>query len=382
MNCFGHSGDLGDIIWALPTIKATGGGVLFLSNRPGRTTFSMTQDRVNSIRSLLLLQPYIKEVILTGDNTSRDSAINGFRDHCCNGRNLADAHLATHGLPFFHRNGVWLCVDVVDIIKPVVFARSARYHNDKFPWQRILEVYGKHAVFLGTQDEYSAFTSEFGYVPFRQTGDLLQAARIIAGAQLFVGNQSCLHAIAEGLKRNIILEVCTSMPNCIFNRMGVVHAWDENFEFPVLSLNSVEEFDSFSITKGTVDAVSDNSVAELEEVTTIPGINDAVCINLQRRPERWTLFKLRAAEAGLGFIRRFNAIDGNELNVPRQLKSHNGAYGCLHSHASVYKEALKKGHSNLLVVEDDCEFSCDKSELIKYLAATIGRFSWIHLAGC
>jgi hypothetical protein len=239
MNHFGHSGDLGDIIFALPTIRAMGGGVLHLYNHPGKTTFPMTQERVNAISPLLLQQPYIKGAIFAGDDLSRDTSINGFRHHCDRGRNLADAHLSTHGLPFLHRSRRWISVDSAENDNPVVFARTTRYHNRGFPWRRLVDEYGKNAVFLGTQEEFDVFASEFGHVQFKLTSTLLHAARVIAGAQLFIGNQSCLHAIAEGLKQNIILEVYPDQPNCLFNRIGVIDAWDDNFEFPKLPLEHV-----------------------------------------------------------------------------------------------------------------------------------------------
>jgi hypothetical protein len=41
------------------------------------------------------------------------------------------------------------------------------------------------------------------------------------------------------LKQNIILEVYPDQPNCLFNRIGVIDAWDDNFEFPKLPLEHV-----------------------------------------------------------------------------------------------------------------------------------------------
>jgi hypothetical protein len=361
MNHHGHCGDLGDIIWALPTIRATGGGTLYLVNNPGRMTFPMTQDRANAIRPLLLQQPYITDVLFAGNDTSHVTAIDGFRDHCHGGRNLADAHLATHGLPFSHRNHPWLRVDTVEDISPVAFSCTARYQNDQFPWQRMVEEYGRHAVFLGTQDEHTTFVSRYGNVPYVQTDDLLQAARIIAGSRLFISNQGCLHSIAEGLKCNTILAVCPHCPTCIFNRMGAVHAWNEHFELPELPHHQLRNF---------------------KKHVPIQGIDDAVCITLERRSERWRLFSFRATEAGLGFIRKHAGIDGNNLALPEALHAYKGAYGRLHSHADVYRQAIQKGQTRLLVVEDDCVFTCDIAHLRGYLAAVIGRFSLINIGGC
>jgi ADP-heptose:LPS heptosyltransferase len=57
------------------------------------------------------------------------------------------------------------------------------------------------------------------------TADLLSVARIIAECDLFVGNQSCAAAIAEGLKRRMILEVYPPQANCCFDRPGRINVW-------------------------------------------------------------------------------------------------------------------------------------------------------------
>jgi hypothetical protein len=113
----------------------------------------------------------------------------------------------------------------------------------------------------------------------------------------------------------------------------------------------------------------------------IPEVDWAVCINLEHRPERWNAFQSRARAAGLGFVTRFQAINGNDLPLPSELKPFSGAYGCLHSHAAIYKESLRIGASYILVLEDDCVFAHNMALLSDYLTATIGEFSWIHLGG-
>lgn len=364
MNTFGHSGDLGDIIFSLPAIRAMGGGILYLINYPGRTTFPMTQERVDAIRPLLMEQRYISDVVFAGDDLSKDSAINGFRDHCCPGRNLADAHLSTHDLPPSLRNNKWLRTGRVNRVSPVVFSKSARYPNPSFSWSRIVGEYGRQAVFLGTPQEYEEFASKYGPVDYVRTRDLLEAAEIIAGAQLFVGNQSCLSAIAEGLKQNKILEVYPDLPNVIFNRLGVINAWNDDFELPGLS----------SIPQ----SFASESVPVREHFS---GVGDALCINLRRRPDRWRLFQYRNSDRGLNFFRRFDAIDGDSLNIPSHLRSHRGTYGCLYSHAAIYRAALSQGFSHVMVAEDDCVFVNDTNAVASYLKSTMGTFAFIHLDG-
>jgi hypothetical protein len=64
------------------------------------------------------------------------------------------------------------------------------------------------------------------------TSTLLQIARVIAGSRLFVGNQSCPAAIAEGLKHSMILEVYRDLPNCCFERVERINAWDGTIALP------------------------------------------------------------------------------------------------------------------------------------------------------
>jgi hypothetical protein len=58
---------------------------------------------------------------------------------------------------------------------------------------------------------------------------------VIAGSRLFVGNQSCPAAIAEGLKRPMILEVYPALPNCCFERPDRINAWDGAIQLPAVS---------------------------------------------------------------------------------------------------------------------------------------------------
>ena len=71
---FKHSGDLGDIIFSLPTIKALGGGILYLDPDAGQSDplvtwgkgiynkTKLTQAGIDAITPLLEYQSYIHEV--------------------------------------------------------------------------------------------------------------------------------------------------------------------------------------------------------------------------------------------------------------------------------------------------------------------------------
>jgi hypothetical protein len=235
MKWFGHSGDLGDIVYALPTLKAAGGGVLYLYHQPGKTWHGMDAQRAASLRSLLILQPYIEDVVFCEQGRppgATDHDLNGFRDHGRPGRNLADMHLATHGLGPEARDSAWLEVDEPIAESSVVFARSIRCRNERFPWKRVWDAYRGQSGFVGTAAEHDEFCRSVGPVPHVRTADLRELSRVIAGSGLFVGNQSCPAAIAEGLKQRMILEVFPPLPNCCFDRPGRINAWGGGFVLP------------------------------------------------------------------------------------------------------------------------------------------------------
>lgn len=220
--CFGHSGDLGDIIYAMPTIRASGGGVLYLYHIDGKTWHGMDTYKATNMRQLLIFQDYIHEVIFCpgGPPAGKDHALNEFRRFGRPGRNLADMHLATHHLDSSHRDAQWIKASTAIRARPVIFARSTRCLNPRFPWKSIWEAYHHLAGFVGSTEEHERFCENIGSVPRIHTEHLGEVANVIEGCDLFVGNQSCPAAIAEGLKHRMILETFPRLPNCRFDRPG------------------------------------------------------------------------------------------------------------------------------------------------------------------
>lgn len=229
-----HAGDFGDIIYFLPVIEHHGRGVLYIENAPvGFTRQQLTPEAFAPLVPLLKAQPYIEDVLPFKHGQQIDINGNDFRLYYCGHRHLQEATLLTHGVSIQAKFTKWLVVDPKPVAK-VVINKTLRYHNPRFPWKRALELYGQDCVFIGHRSEHEGFCKVFGDVPFYQTSDLLEAARVIAGSQLFIGNQSVCYAIAEGMKHDVIQEVYPPCPNCIFNRSGAIHGHDENVPFPVL----------------------------------------------------------------------------------------------------------------------------------------------------
>lgn len=78
-----------------------------------------------------------------------------------------------------------------------------------------------------------------------------------------------------------------------------------------------------------------------------------VCINLDRRPDRWQRMQTEFARHGVEGVRRVSAIDGSAVQLPANWKHTAGAYGCLLSHLSVVQQARELGHDSVLIFEDD-----------------------------
>jgi len=81
-----------------------------------------------------------------------------------------------------------------------------------------------------------------------------------------------------------------------------------------------------------------------------------ICINLDRRPDRWKKMEVGFARHGITSVVRQAAVDGLKVSIPSTWSYTPGAYGCLQSHLEVLREARKKEWPNILIFEDDCVF--------------------------
>ncbi len=243
---FRSAGDLGDIIYSLPVVRALGGGIFYIEASQV-TRQCLTRDKWAGIDLLLRKQPYIADVReWRGEVT--EVCLNDFRPRLFARlrkgydfkKSLADWMLETHLVPATAKDKAWLTVEPRPVA-PVVINRTGTgrrqcnvYHNPQFPWHRVWQKYRDKAVFIGLPEEHEVFCNVIGDIRYERTDSLLDAARVIAGCDLFIGNQSCPHAIAEGLKKRIVLEVWPGGPNCLFEREGVVHGWDHKVKLPEL----------------------------------------------------------------------------------------------------------------------------------------------------
>jgi len=84
-----------------------------------------------------------------------------------------------------------------------------------------------------------------------------------------------------------------------------------------------------------------------------------VCINLDRRLDRWQRIQERFIEHGIDRVMRFSALDGRQLQIPSAWNSYPGAYGCLRSHLAVVEQARESAQPSVLIFEDDAVLAAD-----------------------
>jgi hypothetical protein len=222
-------GDLGDATYLLGILSKLDGGPHTLLLEASPVTKAKGPEGVARLDAafspLANAQPYIKEcrIIREGEQVDWKSA--DFRKAGYTyGKTLMAAHLdhlinvlgVGHGIDGKEQ---WLTVEPSTETKGcVVINRTARYRNSSFYWDEIVKHYSYRLVFVGLHHEWKEFCAHFGYVSFRPTANLLEVAQLIAGSDLFIGNQSCANACAEGLKHRSIQETSLIHPDCIFKR--------------------------------------------------------------------------------------------------------------------------------------------------------------------
>ena len=121
--------------------------------------------------------------------------IDGFRREYKGGPNILDwisDYLGQGRIAYDPWLSVEGCVHAAD----VVVHRSPRYRNELFPWGDAVALYAGRMAVVGSPEEHKEFCQRWGEVPYRPTRDYLELAQVIAGARLFIGNQSSPMAVA------------------------------------------------------------------------------------------------------------------------------------------------------------------------------------------
>jgi glycosyl transferase family 25 len=85
-----------------------------------------------------------------------------------------------------------------------------------------------------------------------------------------------------------------------------------------------------------------------------------VCINLDRRPDRWAAMLENFERFGIRSVERLAAIDGKEVILPQRFGHLRAVdYACTLSHLTAVKKARDSDAPSVLIFEDDCLFDPD-----------------------
>lgn len=230
MTVFKHSGCLGDVIYSLPVIQKMGGGELHLvhggvpaaikkyNNGPVPDDYKtkLSDNEINLLLPLLMAQPYITGVEIVEVDAPCDVDLDEFRGTV--GQSFTGNFLATYfkafNLPYTDADIItpWLTVELKRVAKNVI-CRTMRYRSTDVStiptWCRLLrhQRYMDDAVFIGLKDEHDDFQTTFNVqIPRYEITDFHDMARVIAGCDTFLGNQTFAYGIAQGLGKSTILE--------------------------------------------------------------------------------------------------------------------------------------------------------------------------------
>ncbi len=225
---FKHSGDLGDIVFSIPTIQALGGGTLFLDPQGGLTSplvkwgekekTKLNLGSINSITPFLELQDSIKQVrIWNGESVDYDLDL--FRKHI-KFNNLSISHLSAFGLSSKFARNKWLrCPTKRVLPKPFLISRSVRYISNYSFWESNLPKFIKDSLFIGFKKDHEIFEYTFNVsIDYYETPTISDLAETINSCEKIYCNAGLPHAIAEGLHKELVCEIDRVHPNVIFKK--------------------------------------------------------------------------------------------------------------------------------------------------------------------
>lgn len=223
---YAMSGDLGDIIYSLRTCHQLNdpNSIYYIVERP--FTKPWNQARLDALMPLMEAQPYLGEVVY---QEPQEKLTHDFIDFRCGlpySVSLSDIHAAWVKVQL-NPYTPWLFVNKSnEMAGKVLVHKSPRYANHKFPWKALADKYGDRMVAVGVEDELHVLTTALGRnVPFRKTKSYLELAELMAGCELFIGNQSSPCAIALGLGIPTVQETCLRQPDCIFPGANAYYGW-------------------------------------------------------------------------------------------------------------------------------------------------------------
>lgn len=240
MKKFKHSGTFGDLVYSLPLVKHFGGGEFYLhlnqidwigQHYYGSAPNPVHQGRMtvrdfDYMREFMIAQNYITDFAVLEPATEITHNLDRFRTAFVgHPGNYVDIYSATFGLRDpaqvdTIRNSPWLTVPHTKQAadnRTVIVNRTGRWLPQTLSdqWaQWHSQGMDRKAIFVGMPDEYVEFQKVTGWTNtvYQHTANMLEMAEYIAGAELFIGNQSMALSLAIGLGVSAYCEARRDLP--------------------------------------------------------------------------------------------------------------------------------------------------------------------------
>ncbi|RYY38230.1 MAG: hypothetical protein EOO08_15530 [Chitinophagaceae bacterium] len=224
---FKHSGNAGDIIYAVPTMLAIAEGrPIHLHLMTGRPmvmekgmyhplgTVTLNEKVAAALQPLILSNEQFKTCDLyNGQHVDADLDL--FRDYplLYDRGDIARYYFLIWGVGY-DLSQPWLNVAPdASFSDAIVVARSHRYRAPGISYAFLSQY--ERVVFVGLPNEYEDFKIAVPAAEYKPVADFRELASVISGSRLFIGNQSFPFAIAEALKVRRLLELYYRVPNVV-----------------------------------------------------------------------------------------------------------------------------------------------------------------------
>lgn len=198
MKSFYHNAGLGDMVYALPTIRDLGGGELYVGNDYGFYAF---------LKPLMEQQPYIKGFYHTAEKTTPQGFIDltQFRSHPYNhDMHLVNVHREFFKLPvttFSDYHEGWLNKPGFPVnCEYSVINITPRYRDKFFKWDKVVRQLKKDGpvYFIGFKKDYHLYTKHEWNLKFLPITDVLEGMFWVYTAKNFASNESFWLSIRQG----------------------------------------------------------------------------------------------------------------------------------------------------------------------------------------
>lgn len=105
------------------------------------------------------------------------------------------------------------------------------------------------------------------------------------------------------------------------------------------------------------------------------------CINLDHRKDRWDDSVKELQKWGLlDEVERFNAINGKDIITDNNFIN-KGEMGILLTHKTIIEECVEKKYKNILIIEDDIEFTSEIDKIDDYMSSIPEKWDMIYFGG-